>query len=340
MIVKTETLRHALEVVKPGLANKERIEQTTSFAFLQGRVVTYNDEISISHPVVGLDLEGVVPAEHLYKFLEKVKKEEVDIEVVGNELIVKSGKSKAGFALEREIRLPLKQELWNAEDWHALPENFSRAVSFASKTCSNDVSRPKLTCVHLSKEGFVEASDGYRLLRYSLGTGFIESILVPSTSCEEVVGLSMKEYRVEKGWVHFRNEERTILSSRVLEEDYVDITPHLNVEGEKVILPRTILEALDRVHVFAKRRRVIDESVEVESVNRRLILRASSDGSWVEEEINFAYDGAGFKFVVVPSLLKDVLTESLECVVSQNRLKFRGEGWEYVVALKERRKAS
>ena len=41
-------LQRALEIVKPGLANKEMIEHSTSFAFINGKVITYNDEISLS----------------------------------------------------------------------------------------------------------------------------------------------------------------------------------------------------------------------------------------------------------------------------------------------------
>jgi len=339
MIVKTETLRNALEIVKPGLAKKERIEQTTSFAFKDGRVVTYNDEISISHPVEGLDVVGAIPAEHLYKFLTKVKKEEIEIEIVETQLITKAGKSKAGFLLESEIKLPLKDEVIDSEKWKPLPEKMLKALSLAYRTCSNDVSRPKLTCVHISKSGFVEATDGYRLLRYYLNEECDEDYLIPSTSCQEVIDLNMKEYYVEGGWVHFRNEEDTILSSRILVEEYMNITPFLQVDGIKIMLPKMILEALDRVSIFAKRKRITDESVEIEIRNKRLKLKADSDTSWVEEEINFAYEGIEFSIIVAPSLLRDALSESLECIITENRMKFHGDGWEYVVALKERNKS-
>ena len=55
--MKKNDLVEALEVVKPGLANKDLIEQTTSFAFINGNVVTYNDEISISSPIEDLEIE-------------------------------------------------------------------------------------------------------------------------------------------------------------------------------------------------------------------------------------------------------------------------------------------
>ena len=48
MKINKKELQEALERVKPGLASRELIEQSTSFAFMRDRVVTYNDEISIS----------------------------------------------------------------------------------------------------------------------------------------------------------------------------------------------------------------------------------------------------------------------------------------------------
>ena len=75
MKINKAELQTALEKVKPGLASRELIEQSTSFAFMGDRVVTYNDEISISHPVAGVDINGAVKAQALYDFVSEVKKE-------------------------------------------------------------------------------------------------------------------------------------------------------------------------------------------------------------------------------------------------------------------------
>ena len=72
MKINKVELQEALEKVKPGLASRELIEQSTSFAFMGDRVVTYNDEISISHPVKNLDVTGAVKAQTLYAFLNKI----------------------------------------------------------------------------------------------------------------------------------------------------------------------------------------------------------------------------------------------------------------------------
>ena len=52
MKINRKELLDTLSIVSPGVSNKEMaIEQATTFAFLKDRVVTYNDEISISHPI-------------------------------------------------------------------------------------------------------------------------------------------------------------------------------------------------------------------------------------------------------------------------------------------------
>ena len=93
MKINKETLKQALEIVKPGLANKEIMEQSTSFAFIDDKVVTYNDEICISHPVPDIGIKGVIKAEEMYNFLGKVKTEEITVTQEENEIVLKSGRA-------------------------------------------------------------------------------------------------------------------------------------------------------------------------------------------------------------------------------------------------------
>ncbi len=71
-------LLKALDEVKPGVATKEMVEQTTSFAFIGDRVATYNNEIGISAVVPGINtvMSGAIRAEEMYKLMNKIKKEE------------------------------------------------------------------------------------------------------------------------------------------------------------------------------------------------------------------------------------------------------------------------
>ena len=148
-INKTE-LQKALEKVKPGLSNKELVEQSTSFAFMGGRIVTYNDEISISHPVKDLNVTGAVKTQSLYAFLGKNKRDEIILEWEENQVVIKAGRSKAGLVLEQEIKLPV-EEVGEIGKWKELPAGFLNALRFCYPCCSKDMSRPILTCVYVSE---------------------------------------------------------------------------------------------------------------------------------------------------------------------------------------------
>ena len=80
MSTNRKDLLKVLQLVRPGLAAKEIIEQSTSFIFTKGQVIAYNDEISVSHPVVkGLDLDGAVQANELFALLNKLTDDTIEL---------------------------------------------------------------------------------------------------------------------------------------------------------------------------------------------------------------------------------------------------------------------
>lgn len=335
MIINKKQLQEALEIVKPGLANKEVIEQSTSFAFIKGRVVTYNDEISLSHPVPGLELTGAILAENLYKFLSKVKKDDIDVSIEQNEIRMTAGRSLVGLTLQHEIKLPLDEGLQKKGKWKPIPEKLIEAIKFTMGVCSRDMSQPVLTCVHINKEGIVEASDGYRVAQYQIGQELpIDTFLIPATSAVELVKLSPTQIAEGNGWVHFQTEEKTIMSCRVADETYPNTGPHLMVKGASIILPKTLNEALERAMVFSKREHLLDECVQIELVDRQIILRAHSESGWFEETLNMKYSDDPISFSITPYLLQNILKKTQSCILSKNKLKFAEEGWCYVTTLR------
>ena len=336
MKVNKEQLLKALEIVKPGLANKEKLEQSTSFAFINGRVATYNDSISVSHPVEGLEIEGAILAENLYKFLGKIKTEEIDLTLKGNEIILTSDKAKAGLLLQTEIKLPLDEEVSEKGKWHTLPENFLVALSFVMTACTRDMSRPVLTCVHINDKGFFEGSDGYRIARYELEQELpISTFLLPATSAIEVHKLNPIKVSEGNGWVHFKTESGTIISCRILQDKYPRTDSYFTQEGTKVVLPKTIEEILLRAMVFAKRDHLMDESIIVTVQDETITLAAKSDTAWFKEEAKIKYQGSVIKFDTVPYLLKGILSDTRVFYHTKDKLSFRGEKWQYVTPLRQ-----
>jgi len=333
MKINRQELVKALEVVRPGLASKEMIEQSTSFAFVNGRIVTYNDEISISHPVKNLDITGAIKAEELYKLLSKLTGEELEIEITGTEVLIQSEKAKAGFSLQKEITLPLM----NTEElsaWKELPDNLSTAMQFCLFSCSNDMSRPVLTCIHLQKDGIIESCDNVRGTQYSLGVTLpINDMLIPGRIVEKLIRYNIKNVAKSKGWLHFKMEDKTIFSCRILEEKYPDLTPILQMQGEKIVFPKRIKEILEKASVFSKKEFLLDEVVSIRLGSKKTYIRAEGESGWFEEEINARYSGEPVSFQAHPLFLREICEEIRTSYLEKDRLKFIGENWEHVMAL-------
>jgi DNA polymerase III sliding clamp (beta) subunit (PCNA family) len=337
-IMKKQELLNALAIVKPGLASQDKIEQTTSFAFIDGFVVTYNDEISISHPVKDLNVSGAVKAEELYNLLSKLKKEDVEITTnageESTELIITCGKVKASFIMYEEITLPLDEVFKKQSKWKQLPENFLPAMKMAMYSCSKSNSTPILTCVHVNVEGFVEGCDNYRMVHYMLEDKMpVKSFLIPARSVQELIKLNPDKIAEGKGWVHFKNANETVISCRIFEEEYTDTTPFLKINGETLNLPKSINEIIDRASVFAKRTNVLEEEVIITLNNNSAKVESKSNAGSFEEVANIKYTKAPLSFAIIPNMLKDILNETQQCTFNGKLLKFEGENWIYVTLL-------
>jgi len=328
--MKKQELLHALEVVKPGLANKEIIEQSTSFAFINDRVVTYNDEISISHPVEGLNVTGAVQAQELHKLLTKLKVDDFEIEVTESEILIACGKSKAGMTLHQEIKLPL-EEIGKLGKWKTLPVGFIEAVSKTVQSVSKDSSQPILTCIHINENGFVESSDSFRITRCNVCDKFpIGTFLLPASSAQVLLKTKPTKITEGNGWVHFKNEENTILSCRIFEDKFPDTANFLKVEGVSLEFPKTINDILDRASVFNT------DSVELLIENNLIKIKGTSDAGWYKETAKVKYDAKEpIKILVNPNLLKNVLNETHIGIHNGNLIKFSADNWQYVAALQK-----
>ena len=331
--INVQELEAALAIVKPGLSNKDIIEQTTSFAFMGDRVVTYNDEISISHPVPGMELNGAVEATELYSFLGKIKKKEVNLEVTKNELLITSGRTQAGLRLESEIKLPL-EELGKISKWKKLPESFSKNLQFAAMACGNDMSRALLTCVHVAPETFT-GSDGYSILRIKSDEETpLTDVLIPATISNEIAKMEPTHLTTTDGWIHFKNTANTIFSCRVFSDTYPDVSPHMKVKGQEIPLPVNIEDMVDKAMVFAKRAHFLDEELLLKVSSGKMTVESkSATGSWFSDSAKIKYDGEERDISIVPQLLKKMIKND-KFIVSSSQLKFSGEGWEYTTQLR------
>jgi DNA polymerase III sliding clamp (beta) subunit (PCNA family) len=328
MEISKKELQSALEIVKPGLSNTTDIEQATSFAFMGDRIVTYNDEISISHPVEGLDLIGAIKAVELYGILGKLKTDTIDLTVSEKEVQLTSGKAKVWLTLESKIKLPI-ENVGSIKKWKALPENFISALAFVLPNVSHDMSKPVLTCVHVNNGGFIEACDNFRVARYLVEKIPVKTFLIPGALVPHVIRLNPVKIAEGEGWIHFRTEVGTIISCRIFEDDnFPDCSKPLELGSTQVELPQSFSEIVDRAIVFDK------EFISVDVSSKKIKISSKSESGKFEESTHIRYAGSDFQFSINPQLLKGIIKQTLTCYFKDGRfIQFKDGDWAFSTIL-------
>lgn len=346
--INTKNLLNALNLVEPGLASREWIEQSTSFAFINGHVVTYNDELSIRHPVEDIDFTGAVNASEFHRLLQRIDHEHITLDVLGGELILEAGKKdkiKAGFTLHQEVLLPL-DEVTGAREWKPIPEGFIKAIEVSMLSSSRDASMPALTCVHVT-EDMIEGCDNIQLMRVHMVAPVPDApFLIPGSAVREIHKYPLSQIDKTAGWVHFLTEHGTTISSRILNGRYPDTEPIIHVEGQQINFPKRIIQMLTRAQVFALERvtkpgpqylaaHPSDADVEIRVSDGLLKVVVQTESGWFEEEtIEFVHEGEPTVFSIHPALLKEICEQECSCIMSETQIKFQALNWEYVLAKK------
>ena len=336
MVIKKEELIEALQTVKPGVSKNLLVEQMQCFIFDNGSVITYNDEISIIHPIDGLDFNGAVNATEFLNLISKIKSEELDITVVENELLIKAGKAKAGFVLQAEINLPLYQ-IKGDEEWQGLPDNFISLLEKVYPSCGSDMSKPALMSVFINHTTMC-ASDSFKIIRGTFSTEFTSTFLLPQTAAKEVVSIQPTQYLIDDNWVLFKNENGTIIVCRISFERAPDFNRYFNqiTEGASDIrMPSSIDEIIEKAGVIVKSSDKINETIYVYLEKNKIKVRSQTITSWFEETARCNYDGENMEFGLAPVLFKDIFTETKVCKLKFPYLYFKNENWEYLALVKQ-----
>lgn len=332
MKILKKDLMGALNIVKPALSTNDSIAQATSFCFLNNHVVTYNDEISISTPLE-LELEGAINSKELFAFISKCKADELDIELLENEIIIKAGKATAGLLIQAEVSLPIS-EIGEPKKWIDIPEDFLKALSFCAGATSRDTSNPILTCVHING-GLIEGAEGFRIANWNLKEPLkLKPFLLPASVVSKVIAFAPVQISEGKGWAHFINGAGAVLSCRIFNDKYVDTSKHMVYEGDDIEFPNNIVSILDLAQEFCKNPDQLQESVLVSFKKGNILIHSTSESGWYKERAKTNYKGDDISFNITPYLLKDILKDVNVAKLSKNKLIFSSENWMYLTMLR------
>ena len=326
-----EKLLKVLNAVKKGLAEKDIVEHSTSFSFLDGMAMSYNDQVSVRCPI-DIDIAGTVIAAPLLSFLSRVKGDEVEVEQTKNELLLKCGRAKAGIPLQGGIPEHVNSIKIPTKGWADLPSKFLSAMRLCLFTAGKDMSKEILTNLHLDGD-HIESSDNYRITRARTGKGLnVKGLLIPAGAARHIPSFSPTEMALGKSWVHFRNEDAAVLSCRLFAGEFPDISPYLKANGTEVEFPEGLKEVLDRAGVFSIADFDNDRSVSIKVKKSRLSVKAEGPDGWFEEKIK-AGDIEDLSFSIHPDFLADILKHSAKATVSDSRIVFKDKGFTHAVNL-------
>ena len=345
MSTNRKDLLKVLQLVRPGLASREIIEQSTSFIFTKEQVIAYNDEISVSHPIKGLDLEGAVQAKELFALLNKLTDETIELESTDTELIVKGKKAKAGIKLEIKTNIEdTLKALGTPKKWHPVPATLLEAIDFCLFSVGHDMTKAMLTCIYCGGSDII-SSDGFRITVYDLGKGKMEPVNLPGVAATALKNYNPTEYSETTGWIHFRTKDEVVFSCRTMSgmfpadkcKEYL-----INTKGEKYKLPEDLTEALERAGIFSAGQDIkasTDDRIKITLDDGMLTVRGEGQAGWFEESNRVRYKGELLEFEVSPAHLLAILTHTDEVIIGENMLRFEGKNFVHLVRTLAAKKA-
>lgn len=324
--INKDQLLSQLELVQPGLSNREIIEQSSCYIFRDGLLCTYNDEIACTLKSC-LDITGAVRATPLLSLLRQLKEEVIEISTTETALVVRGKSKRADIVMEADITIPI-ESVERPTKWSPVSEQFSEAVKLVEQCVSKNEEHFSLTCIHIHPH-WVEACDNHQATRVDLDTGIKKSILAKRDSLKWVSELDMQKFCETENWLHFKNSSGLILSCRRYEDEFPELDAVLDNTGEKMSLPKGLVEAAKKASIFSSDTQDSNQIL-VKLEPSKLRLEGSGVTGSYKEVKKVSYKGPKISFLVGPDLLQEITKQHNQCEVSKNHLIVRGPNFRFV----------
>lgn len=330
--MKALDLKRTLELVKPGLARKELLEQSTSIIFRKNHIFTFNDEVAVVAPL-DTGITGAVPSDPLYAFLGKLGEgADINIESQENEFKFSSGRNRAGIRRDEEIKLPLDEEIPEPEEWEELPEKFLEALRRILFSCSGSGHRPILTCIHIT-EDWMESCDGYRMTRAKIQWGSEDNLCIVGKNLEKLSQYSPSHFGFSPNWIQFKNKDGVRYAVRIVDGEYPDLDKFTEVEGEEVEFPPEMENALDWAAVIVDSSIKFTQKIDVSIGKGQCTVKGEGPEGWAEQSVRMKYSGKPIIFQAHPQMLKEMVKLARKITIGDKSVKIEAEDFVHIVSL-------
>lgn len=260
MTINKKSLLESLKNCMPGVDSGNTVLQgSDTFVFHDGRIFSYNDNISVSVPIeqsglMGETVEGAVKANEFFKILSKLPNDEINFAVTEKSWLLKSGKAKAELSLidfDYESRL---KGIEPSEDWKEIKDDFI----FAIGSCKMDNNKSPLSGVFVSGKEVI-STDGYQINKFTMPDTELPTFWITDNCVNELLKIkNFTHMQLQGNWVHFKSGEDVIFSIKVLNKDnfpyekVLKVLDNCNTENSlNATFPEQLFEAIDRATAFS-----------------------------------------------------------------------------------------
>lgn len=334
-----------LEEIRAGLASSQVFDQSGCYLFEQGRVFTSNGEV-YGRTLSGLDgrYHAAVPAKPLLDLLRKAPGRTLEIDTSSASQIqfkLENGEE-AGIVQTQELTLHYEQ-LEKVTSWHNLPKLFIEALSMVA-ACSAKRAIEEMafmTCINVTPQ-FIEAFDNIQTCRYTFPTGVKQRYCLRAANVKTLEEMGALWFSESNGWIHFRNQNNSVVGCRKFSFEYPDLSPLMAMKGSKIAFPKILLETTERSQIFAG-----DDTennhikIHVQPLNNRLgkgELTIESQGlhGWHKSPPKvIPFSGEPLSFLISPKMFTSVIEKFDSFEVAERALLVLGDSWKYATVIKQ-----
>lgn len=342
MELNREDLLDVLNLVRPGLSQKEVIEQSNHFIFNKDEVLAYNDELLISYPF-DIELQCTVDASLFLKLISRMTTENISLQVKKGLLECWNNKTSAHIPIveESEIFDYIKNVTDNLDgaEWHDLSDDFVEGLRLCAFSAETDRQLGTLTCVRVEGADVMSGSKS-RISWYTMNEEVPEDFYIEASLIGELSRYEgMSKYSLSKSWAHFKSDSDVTFSARRVIP--LELLPFrepfagFNV-GVRIRIPNDLRESIETVNLVNEGEQAVDKLVTLIIDSTKVTCKAETKKGAILEEVEFEKPPKiekSFSVSMRPDFLVDVLDKTTFMYVGEHHVLFKRQAFQHIAGL-------
>jgi len=337
-------LLNAIDCVLPGIdLNSESIDGSELITFDDDYVRSLNNNVSASFPME-THIEASVNANCLIKILSKLDYDKVDIDLIGDKLIIRCKNSTLKLQILDRVSFSKFLPIPKDNLFIKLPDKFVDCLKLAIFSTSKKTNDGVLTGVYLDKSQMI-SSDDYRISVIDIDFSNLNAdyLIIPNkVVCDILKTKDLVYFCYLKPWLYLKSKSGLIISFLLIEGDYPavkirEIVGNMD-DSIKYSFPKGLSEVVDRAEILSWEDEDLSNVIKLFRKGKNLIVSGKRDVGeyierieWVVNEDEFSEDTI---IVINPSFLREILTKTNSFYLRKNSIIFSGDGFVHIVMSK------